>query len=334
MTTTVFQRCTHMFTSLAVLALAACGGVGSKTGDDVGPDAGSTPDTTAPTVVSMSPSDGATGVAAGAVLKIVFSEPMDQASVENALSSSPLDPGDAMLSWNAAGDTLSITPNQPLLRGEGVGADPGSVMPIAYELKVGTGATDVAGNHLAAEAAVAFTTEKKMSLTIPPVDAMTRTMNNSGGIAAEASNLILGDGAAADFYTRTLLTFDLAPLPGSLIAIESASLGARQLAPVGTPYTDLGALTVDHLLFTTIDAAAFDAAALASMGSLSTNPTLETKSADVTAAVIDDYASFAARDGHSQFRLRFAQNTDGQGDADIAQFAYATIGLVVIYTAP
>lgn len=333
MTTSVFQRPMHMLTSTTLLALAACGG--SVTGgDDPAVDGGAAGDTLAPTVLSMSPDHGATGVAPGAVLEIRFSEPMNTASVESALASSPLDPGDSSFAWNSAGDTLTITPNQPLLRGEGVGADPSTVMPVAYELKVGTGATDLAGNHLASESIASFTTAKKMSLTVPPVDAMTRTVNNAGGVGGQASTLLLGDGSAANFYTRALLTFDMAPLPPELISIESASLRARQLAPVGTPYDDLGALTVDHVMFTTLDATSFAVAALGAMGSMSTNPTLETKSASVTDAVVDDYAHFAARDGRSQFRLRFEQDTDGESDTDIAQYAYDTIGLVVVYGAP
>jgi hypothetical protein len=332
MQNTVLQRA---FLTSALLVVAACGGGGAGDGgDDGGGDDDPVADTTAPSLVASSPVNGEGGVPADAVLQLVFSEPMNQASVEAALSTSPFDPGEATLSWNAAGDTLTITPLQPLERGQGVGSDPSAVMPVAHEVKVGAGATDLAGNPLAAEAVVGFTTEKKMTLTIAPLDGLSRVVNNEGVAAAEGTNLILGDGAQNTFYTRALLTFSLTPLPASATGILSATLGARQLSVAGTPYADLGNLVVFHVVYEKVDAAALDASPLLSMGAMSTDGTLETKSADVTAAVADDLENFVARDGLSQYRLQFANNGDNGSDADLAQFDYKTVGLVVTYTAP
>ncbi|MRR09983.1 hypothetical protein EG831_07925, partial [bacterium] len=63
-----------------------------------------TADTTAPVIVWTSPANGATGVAVGAPLVIAFSEPMASASV----AFSP-NVGNEVPSWNANGDTLTIS---------------------------------------------------------------------------------------------------------------------------------------------------------------------------------------------------------------------------------
>jgi hypothetical protein len=76
----------RLFT-LAVIALLSCGG----TQGNGNPDGGSNvvvPDTTSPSVVSMSPANGATGVASDALITIEFSEPMDQLSVQNSIDTS------------------------------------------------------------------------------------------------------------------------------------------------------------------------------------------------------------------------------------------------------
>lgn len=64
-------------------------------------------DTIPPTVVWTSPADGATNVLLNAPVIIAFSEPMDTLSVDGY----PSPNHNLTLSWNATGDTLTLTPD-------------------------------------------------------------------------------------------------------------------------------------------------------------------------------------------------------------------------------
>jgi methionine-rich copper-binding protein CopC len=68
-------------------------------------------------VISISPADGATGVAPGEPIVVVFSEPMNE-----ALGTVRIDPGDTALranagSWSADWTTLTLAPSAPLASG-------------------------------------------------------------------------------------------------------------------------------------------------------------------------------------------------------------------------
>jgi subtilisin len=116
------------------------------------------PDTTPPSAGSTSPAGGATGVATGAAVSVTFSEAMNQESVKNAFSlapkANPTAKLDGEFSWNANGNTMTFTPFVALEQGTG------------YTAKVGTGATDLAGNQLSAEKIWSFTTLKLPAATV------------------------------------------------------------------------------------------------------------------------------------------------------------------------
>ncbi len=112
------------------------------------------PDVTPPTVITRSPSPGATNVAVSASATATFSEPLDPATV-NSSTFELLDPGSASVgatvSWDNPTRTATLTPTSPLdyattytaiLRG---GASPPHIK-------------DVAGNPLAADVSWSFTT--------------------------------------------------------------------------------------------------------------------------------------------------------------------------------
>jgi hypothetical protein len=74
----------RMLVGLLVAALAACGtGSGEDFLTPIGGGGGGT-DTTAPTVVSTSPANGATSVPRNAPVSVTFSENLDSASVTNS----------------------------------------------------------------------------------------------------------------------------------------------------------------------------------------------------------------------------------------------------------
>jgi subtilisin len=105
------------------------------------------PDTTGPSVTSVSPANGATGVVTTANVSSTFSEPMDTAATQAAFSLMRSSDNSAVagtFSWS--GNTMTFRPSTALTSGMG------------YEAKVSTGATDLAGNSPAAEKAWTFTT--------------------------------------------------------------------------------------------------------------------------------------------------------------------------------
>lgn len=133
----------RMFVGLLVVALAACGeGSGQDFLSPVGGGGGGT-DTTAPTVVSTSPANGATSIPRTAPISVTFSENLDSASVTNAaFSFNNGVTGTIVVSGAVA--TLTPTPSLP-----------------ASTTITGTLSTaikDRAGNPLAAPVTFQFTT--------------------------------------------------------------------------------------------------------------------------------------------------------------------------------
>lgn len=104
-------------------------------------------DTTAPTVVSKSPDDGAASVGLSATVSVQFSEAISSSSVTT----------DSLVVTKMGGPTIAGVIH---VQAETATFSPvGMLDPSAtYEVKVTTGVTDSAGNHLAAQAAWTFTT--------------------------------------------------------------------------------------------------------------------------------------------------------------------------------
>ena len=117
---------------VSAVVLAACASEAS------GPPAG---DTTPPTVLSVTPANGATGVAAGTNVTVNFSEPVAPASVTPATFSV----GSAAGTIVVTGSSATFTPSAPLASGT------------AHAVSV-AGARDTAGNAMAAPFASTFTT--------------------------------------------------------------------------------------------------------------------------------------------------------------------------------
>ena len=111
-------------------------------------------DVTSPSTTSISPADGASGVATSSKVSVAFDEPMDEPATESAFSL--VNEADSSrvagsFSWN--GNTLTFTPSSTL----DSGAD--------FVATVTTDATDAAGNHLVAERTWTFKTIATMTGT-------------------------------------------------------------------------------------------------------------------------------------------------------------------------
>ncbi|MBK9036013.1 MAG: Ig-like domain-containing protein [Myxococcales bacterium] len=314
--------------ALAALGLfAACGATEAPVEGD--PDAATTPtDTEAPTVVSATPGADAVGVLADASIVITFSEPMDAPSVAAAYASPELPADQVSLSWNATGDVLTIVPAMPLAYATGVGVNPATVTAMRYAVTVGSAATDRAGNPLAAPFELGFTTKKRIRTAFAVVADLTRVARN-GVLLAVANPLWMGDNNTGETY-QSFVTFDLARLPSG-IEVERAEIAASQLAPTGLPYS-MGALLADHISYASA-AVAPTTLPLASIGPFSTNATREVKRLDVTSQAREDLANWQVRGGRSQYRLRFAQATNGNASTDTAVFDKDSVSFEILYLA-
>ena len=317
---------------LLVLVLAACGSV-DEPGSPDGPP-GTTPDsdpaTTPPSVVSITPADGAAGVSADATIVVVFSEPMDAASVEAAWQSVDLPPAAVRFAWNPAGDTLTATPEAPLAIAEGTGTDPTGVDARSYAIAIAASGTDRDGDALTAAASSTFTTIRRFSVDLAPISALTRSMRGDGLVLGETAVTLTTGDTIEDLQYKLFASFTLPDLPAGS-TLETAWLSASQNSIIGSPYL-LGALGAEHVhTASPLDAVAFGAAPLGAIGPFSTNATIGVKRIDVVAQLADDFANRAARAGRTQYRLAFASATNSNGAADEARFSRSSIALALTY---
>lgn len=111
--------------------------------------------TTPPRVVSVSPPDGATGVPINTSIIIEFSETMDEGATEGSITIVPSI--DGTFSWSSQSSVLTFTPDGNLASDE------------TYNVKIGTGAKDLAGNELESPYLFLFKTGSGIDNT-PPSD--------------------------------------------------------------------------------------------------------------------------------------------------------------------
>lgn len=109
-------------------------------------------DSIKPSVIAATPAPAATGVSLSTAVSVTFSEAMDQAAVNAAVSLSPSASG--IVTWDQSG-TLRT------LQAKGLSAN------TQYTLTVGVGAKDLAGNALAAPYVLTFTTGAAPDLLAP-----------------------------------------------------------------------------------------------------------------------------------------------------------------------
>ena len=306
-------------------ASANAGASGAAQGDSGGgaPEGGSgnAPDTTPPTVISIVPENGKSGVVEDAVIVITFSEPMDKAITQAAYQSADVPAAQSVLTWSSDGRVLTVTPNADLAYA--IGATP-AVPARKYTLNVTTAAEDLAGNALEQDFTSSFSTLRRIKQAIASSDGVSLTPPGLYSYRCSAEGrLVIGENGDNLEY-RGWLFFSIADLPSGITSLESAVLMATQVSVMGAPYgsgeDNLGNLILEHTSFAVVDASVHSAAPLRELGAFSTTADLEAKSASVLDAVKDDYANRISRKNQSQYRLRFAKATDGDGMADTASF--------------
>jgi hypothetical protein len=119
------------------------------------------PDTTPPSVLSITPANGAAGVSVNTAVSVQFSEAMDPLTINgNTISlvlASNSSPVSGIVSYSQATNTATFTPSVALS------------FATSYLASVTTGAKDQAGNPLIAAATATFTTASAPDVTPPTV---------------------------------------------------------------------------------------------------------------------------------------------------------------------
>jgi hypothetical protein len=288
------------------------------------------PDTTPPTVLAIFPEDGATGVRGDVQVVITFSEPMDEASVENALLTNSI--GLVSLDWNEDFTTLTITPDDELPYREGQGINPNVVDAFEFHVTLGNGGEDLAGNPTAAGIESSFTTLKLMSTVVEPWTSLTGSATPSGQSTDDDDYIIVGDDTS-DIGHRGFFTFDPS-LSWTTVEIVEATLSATVISDdIGKPYKSLGSLFIEPAWFLELDNAAFNADPLsdgqrfAKDGDTSLHIDL-TEEADYAWANKEDLSY------RMQWRLRFEDHTDLDTTQDMVFVGRKDLALKLTYLVP
>jgi hypothetical protein len=288
--------------------LLGCGG-SSATDDDAGVgDSTTTP--TGPVVLEVSPVDGAAGVRTNAQIIIRFSRAMDTASVHEAFASPDLELADTGVTWNALGDTLTISLAGVVAYAEG-GA-PEEVTANGYSFSLATTATDEDGHPLEEGLAVAFTTARHIFAAPLLVEEETGTVGSEEG-HVDDEVVDVGDSHTDLDNFHGLMTFDLSEVPDAILEVTQAAVSMRQAGVHGDPFGQLGTLYFEHVSFGELTQDAYDTSSLEVIHHLSD---MIAYNVPVSAAVQDDLDNRVDRENRSQFRLRFSNINNGDDVSD------------------
>jgi Big-like domain-containing protein/glycosyl hydrolase family 26 len=186
-----------------------------------------TVDTTPPTVTTLAPAAGSTGVPTGAVVQVTFAEAVDPATVTTAnitlASGSPATPVTATVSYDPATRTASLSPAAPLQAATTYTATArGGV----------DGVADVIGNRMASDRVWQFSTAGSVpvstSIKLGPVaDARVEEAHASTNYG-KSTKLKAEGGSDPDI--ETYLRFDVKGLTGT---VRSAKLRLYVYDPTG-----------------------------------------------------------------------------------------------------
>lgn len=188
-------------------------------------------DTTAPTIVTRSPTNGQANVAINSNVTVTFSEPMDPATINSTtISIAPTSGGGAVpatVTYNAATNTATLDPTSDLANNT------------SYTLTVTTGVKDVAGNALAATSTSTFTTVPD---TIAPT--VTGTSPVSGAANVPVTSVVtVTFSENMDATTINGTTFTLKTTAGSVAVAGTVSYNAATRTATFTPTSNLAAAT-------------------------------------------------------------------------------------------
>jgi len=189
-----------------------------------------TGDTAAPTVVSTSPADLATGVPVGTTVTATFSEAMDETTINTTtFTVRPTSGGAALagtVTYNATTNTATFTPTAPLA---------GSTV---YSAIITTGVRDAGGNALAANKTWTFVTAD----ITPPTVASVVPANAATGVALNTTVRVTFS-EAMDASTISGTNLSLRPTSSSTPVAAVVTYEAGTNTAVITPNAPLSGTT-------------------------------------------------------------------------------------------
>ena len=293
------------------------------------------PPPAAPTVVSVSPASGATGVSADAKIVVTFSKPMDQAATQVAYQSADLPAAAVTFDWNAAGTEMTVKPNAPL---EYVKGTDTSVVAKNYEFKLTSTAKDKGGLVL-----VPLTSSFKTLRDIMAILSSDKTLDGyvqSDGFADSGNTVIYVGDRVNNIGIRGFISFDLSGLPtGAGLQLLSATLQMRKYRVNGIPYVGspyslatnpsrLNQVDLDHIFYgSSLDGSDYDTNSIALLGAIDSFAQFNVTQtqADVLSAVTNDITNRVSRGNRSQYRLSFFKQTNNDNAFDYVTYGSAGV---------
>ncbi|MBL8940171.1 MAG: Ig-like domain-containing protein [Archangium sp.] len=172
------------------------------------------PDTTRPTIVSVTPADMATGARPAEPMVVTFSEPMDPAATQSAFAVSQPAGVTVTYSWSTDGRTMTATPAAAFTYGQVV------------RWQINTNAADLAGNRLPSLQSFAYTVRRSFTVSLTPIA-------YGGTDTSSPTGLFVGD----NFANQAQMGFLAYQLPTAL-EILSGTFTATQTPANGAPFSD------------------------------------------------------------------------------------------------
>ncbi len=302
-----------------------------------------------PTVVSVSPANGATGVSADAKIVVTFSKPMDQAVTQVAYQSADLPASAVTFDWNAAGTEMTIKPNVPLEYAKETDV---VVAAKNYEFKLTSTAKDRSGSALAPLTA-SFKTLRDITAILSSDPTLDGYVQSDGFADSGDTAMYVGD-RDNNVGVRGFLSFNLASLPTDpKVKLLSATLQVQKyilpsgVGYVGSPFNlasnpaRLDQMDLDHVFYgSSLDGSDYNISSLALLGAIDSFAQFNTPKtqADVLSAVADDLSNRVSRENRSQYRLSFFKQTNNNNAFDLSYYGTASVApkpsLKLEYLAP
>ena len=196
------------------VTITACGGGGT---DSPPPPPPPPQDTTAPTVLSVSPADTTTDVALNTTIGVTFSEAMDPASFTTTSFTVSSGGGVVAGTVSTSSSATTFTPTSSL-------ADS-----TTYTATITTAATDLAGNPLAASYSWSFTTGAAQDTTAPDVSSVFPSDTATGVLLNTTISATFSE--AMDPTSLTTTSFTVSGGGGVVAGTVSTSGSATTFTP-------------------------------------------------------------------------------------------------------
>lgn len=287
----------------------------------------STGEPVAPTVLDTVPADGDHGVLQDATVTIHFSTAMDKAATQAAYQSASLPAGDVTFAWNDTSDTLTITPNAPLVYAQG--DDPLQLDAQAYAYTITTAAKSEAGTAMADDLSVSFTTLRHLQQVLSREVAASGNVDAAGAVGSS----FFGD-RSNDEPVRYAVSFDLTELAPDVANVVTADFRATWTMQSGNPWAGLGGGVVfQQVAYDSLDEA-FDAPVTGLAGGLFGGVGDVDVARDASEQLGIALADPDTYHDELQLRLRWVLDTDNDGSYDSVSIVAGDLELAVDYLAP